>query len=205
VRVEAAASGWYDVPPTYATRTTTTRSDGTWHVTFPMPAGVASVTATCGGSAAGLGTIAPVPAGGHYPAPTRSGDRFVVSSAQRPEVFGPDGTPVPTTPVDATSVSFAAHDLPARVVVLGRVEFGENAEAHQVSAPEAKTYDIPAAAQAQPTASPTPSPTPTATPTATDGAGGGAGELPTTGSPLALLVVLGLAGIAAGAGLVRRT
>jgi hypothetical protein len=201
VRVEAAATGWYDVPPAYATRTTTTRSDGTWHVTFPMPPGVASVTATCGGSAAGLGSVAPVPVGGHYPAPTRSGDRFVVSSAQRPEVFGPDGTPVPTTPVDGTSVSFAAHDLPARVVVLGRVDFGENAEAHQVSAPEARTYDIPAWAQVQPTPSPMPSPTPSVT----DGADGGAGELPTTGSPLALLVALGLAGVAAGAGLLRRT
>jgi LPXTG-motif cell wall-anchored protein len=204
VRVVAAATGWYDVPPTYATRTTTTRSDGTWRVTFPMPGGVATVSATCGASTRELGTLAPVPSGGHYPAPTKVGDRYVVSSAERPEVFGPDGTPVPTSPVagDPTAVSFAAHDLPARVVALGVVDFGENADARQVRAPRATTYDIPAAAQLQPAASPTPSPRPTRS---GQGEEGGAGELPSTGAPLAVLVALGLAASIVGAGLVRRT
>jgi hypothetical protein len=157
IRVRAAASGWYDIPPEYFVTYRPTAADGAWSATFSMPVGPATVVAYCFDEAIAVGTIAPAPVGGHYPAPPAEGNDYVVRSAERPEVFAADGTPIAVRPdpSDPAAMRFVARNLPARLVVIGVVDFGENADARQVRSISATTYDIPLSAQAQPTPSST--------------------------------------------------
>jgi len=192
LRVRAAAKDPYDVPGEYHVRYLPTGPDGLWSDTFPMPPGPATVVAACFDEQITLGTIAPAPVGGHYPAPPREGGDFVVTALDLAEVFGVDGTPVPVVHDQQGHAHFADHDLPARVVAVGTLYFGELAGAYQTSTVGSATYDIPLSAQSPARGAATPraaaaAPKPTAPSLAATGGRVPAGRVVV----VALLLVLG--------------
>jgi hypothetical protein len=196
--VNGPPTGWYDVPPNYLDRTVTAGGT-TWRTTFPMPATASTVDVTCldPGSTNGVEEfIAPasVPAARGWINPATDGLLSLdVSSAMDPlptqGLFTETGKPVRYTLTPAGVVLFRAPTGAVSVTVIGWHFLGENAEAHQTSAVDWFTVQLPGVTS--PTSSATPAPTTTGTGDGLALSGGPAVLL-----PVALLLIAGGAALA---------